>query len=463
MRTKFLLKHQSQFIQSPFIFTGFRFHILVAGYGAGKSSAIAAGVEHCIKLLQGKRDREGHSACVMLGGASLSHLEKTTLAMIKEDFDNTKTVYFYDKKNNVISVGSVRMVLVSLSEPQKIVGFNAWASFLDEVDDLGNVSDSSDTTFEAIRAANERTRQKIPGMRKAFICMGSTSQGQKGLYRVYIQFKKSGQGFILIRGSTRDNPHLDKDYVDSLYKNYNETERLVFLDGHFLPISQGRVLPDFDWNRNWVNAPLDQQVNREETVYWAQDFNSGYNRGCALIERGGKIFVVKSYDFPEFSHAPSVLRADFPYNQIVFLPDASANEQLGFVKAELKKYDIYWALRRKNPLVEDGVFLLNILLRRRRLIFGQAAKDSAEACILAQRDKNGKIPKGIGPNSPIHHVDAVRMGCYFMASMLPTLQDIRRITIAKHQEKQAARAEEETGIKDLGAGYIQLSPFAIAN
>jgi hypothetical protein len=399
----------------------------------------------------------------MLGGASLSHLEKTTLAMLKEDLDNTKTIYFHDKKNNVITCGTVRLVLVSLSEPQKIVGFNAWASFLDEVDDLGSVSDSSDVTFEAIRAANERTRQRIPGMRKSFICMGSTSQGQKGLYRVYIQFKKAGQGFVLIRGSTRDNPHLDPSYVESLYKNYNETERLVFLEGFFLPISQGRVLPDFDWDRNWINADIDQEVTEEETVYWAQDFNQGYFRGCAAIERGGKIFIIKSYDFPDISYAPSVLRADFPKNKIVFLPDSTANDQVSHFLKELTRHSIHWALRRKNPLVEDGVFLMNILLRRRRLIFSKLAKDSAEACVLAQRDKNGKVPKGVGATSPIHHVDAVRMACYFMASVLPTLQDLRKITLLRHQEKQAARAEEETGITDLGAGYTQLSPEAIAN
>jgi hypothetical protein len=459
MRNKFLLKHQSQFIQSPFLFPKFRFHIMVAGYGAGKSSGIAAGVENCIKMLQGKRDVEGRTACVMLGGASLSHLEKTTLGMIKEDLDMTKTIYFHDKKNNVITVGTVRLVLVSLSEPQKIVGFNAWASFLDEVDDLGSVSASDDVTFEAIRAANERTRQKIEGMRKAFICMGSTSQGQKGLYRVYTQFVASGQGFILIRGSTRDNPHLDPDYVESLYKTYNDTERLVFLEGHFLPISQGRVIPDFDWARNWINEDLDQDIGRDEVVYWAQDFNTGYNRGCAAVTRGGKIFVVKRYEFPDIQHAPKVLRHDFPTNKIIFLPDATAKDQITHFLKELKSNSIHWAIRKKNPLVEDGVFLVNKLLFTRRLQFGKMAKASAEACALAQRDKNGKVPKGIGPNSPIHDVDAVRMVCYFIASNVATMRDMKRITIARHQFME--EEDPNDGIKELQDGYTELSPAAL--
>jgi hypothetical protein len=458
MRTKYLLKHQSQFCQAPFLFPHMRFTILVAGYGAGKSSSIAAAVEQCISKLQGKRDIEGHSPTIMLGGASLSHLEKTTLAMIKEDFENTKTIYFHDKKNNVITVGNVRIVLVSLSEPDKIVGFNAWATFLDEVDDLGSVSAAEDVTFEAIRAANERTRQRIPGMRKAFICMGSTSQGQKGLYRVYVQFIKTGQGFILIRGSTADNPYLDPDYVKSLYKTYNEKERRVFLEGFFESITQGRVIPDFDWQQHWIDEDLDQSVYPDEVVYWAQDFNTGYNRGVAAVERMGQIYIVKRYEFPEIKDGPTVLRHDFPHNKIVFLPDSTSNQQISHFLKELRMNNIYWALRRKNPLVEDGVFLVNKLLYTNRLFFGRMAKESANACALAQRDKNGKVPKGIGERSFIHDIDAIRMVCYYMASNIPTLYDIRKVTIQRSIDKEAP----EELVKEQLNGYSLVSPEAMA-
>jgi hypothetical protein len=456
MKKKMLLKHQGQFIQSPFLFPKKRFHILVAGYGAGKTSSISSAVLHCVRLLQGKYDTEGHSPAIGLGGVTLAHLEKTTVAMIKEDLDASKTVYKHDTKLNTIVIGNVKIILVSLSEPSKIVGFNCWCFFGDEVDDLGT-SASDDLTFEAIKAMNERTRQIIKDIRKPFLCFGSTSQGQKGLYRVYTQFIKTGAAFVLIRGSTRDNPHLDPEYVDSLYRMYNETERKVFLEGFFLPISTGRVIGDFDWDRNFIHTDLDQQIDQDETVYWAQDFNTGYFRGCVGVERNGRIYIVKSYDFPDIREAPAVVRHDFPHNKIVWIPDTTAKDQISHFIKELRKFRIHWIQRGKNPLVEDSAFLVNKLFFTKRLFLTTMAKEVAEACALAQRDKNGKIPKGIGPNSPIHYVDTVRMMCYFLASNKRSLRDIKRVTIARHLEMY----EEEPAVTELEGGYTELNPSAL--
>jgi len=457
MKKKMLLKHQAQFIQSPNLFPKARFHILVAGYGAGKSSSISTAVQFWIKLLQGKTDTEGHSPMIILGGVTLSHLEKTTVSMLKEDLDRSKTVYKHDTKNNMIIVGNVKVQLVSLSEPAKIVGYNAYISFGDEVDDLGSLTQADDLTFEAIKALNERTRQIIAGMRKPFLCLGSTSQWQKGLYRVYTQFIKTGVAFNLIRGSTYDNKYLDPEYVDSLKRMYNETERKVFLEGHFLPIATGRVIGDFDWGRNFLSIDMDQKIDPDETLYWAQDFNTGYFRGCVGVERSGRIYVIKGYDFPEIRDAPSVVRHDFPENKILWIPDTTAKDQISQFTKELRKHRIHWIKRGKNPLVEDSAFLVNKLLYTKRLFFTNMAKDVAEACALAQRDKNGKIPKGIGPLSPIHYVDGVRMLCYFLASNKQSLQDIRRVTIDRH----LAMYEDEPQVVELQAGYVEYSPEAV--
>lgn len=459
MKKKMLLKHQGQFIQSPFLFPKTRFHILVAGYGAGKTSSISTAVENCVKLLQGRTDAEGHNPCIVLGGVSYAHLEKTTVAMIKQDLENSKTVYTHDKKLNTITIGNVTIVLVSLSEPQKIVGFNAWAAFGDEIDDLGSLSQADDLTFEAVKALNERTRQIIKGLRKPFLCFGSTSQGQKGLYRVYTQFIKTGVGFVLMRGSTRDNPHLDPDYVASLYKMYNETERKVFLEGHFLPISQGRVIGDFDWGRNFIHSNLDQHIHPDETVYWAQDFNTGYFRGCVGVERGGRIYIVKGYDFPEIRDAPGVVRHDFPHNKIVWIPDTTAKDQISHFTKELRKHRIHWITRSKNPLVEDSAFLVNKLLYTKRLFLTTMASEVAEALALAQRDKNGKIPKGIGPNSPIHYCFAgdtkvttargqVRIDRVKADDVVLTRAGWKRVTVSAYM------GDQET----VDMGYARLTP-----
>ena len=401
MQIKKLFNHQSYYMQAPFLFPDRRFHMLVAGYGAGKTSSNATQAESLIKTLQGKRDKEGHRPRLLLGGITLGHLEKTVLSYIKQDLELSKSDFTHDKKNNIFTVGDVDVILVPLQNPKEITGYDVWASILEEIDDLG-LSAAEDTTFEAIKAVNERTRQVIPGLRSPFIAMGSTSQGQRGLYRLYTQFRKAGTGFTLVRGRTADNTSLDPEYVQSLYEIYSPIEREVYLEGKFLALSRGQVFGDFDWNRNYLDYPMDQSVGDNEVLYWGQDFNQGYHRGCVAVLRGGTIYIVKRYEFPEIRPAPSVVRHDFPRQKIFFLPDSTAKEEITHFTRELRVHDIRLVLRSKNPLVEDSTFLVNKLLYTKRLMVAKSARETAEALSLAQRDSKGMIPKGVGPSSPIH-------------------------------------------------------------
>jgi hypothetical protein len=432
--------------------------MLVAGYGAGKTSSNSGMTEHLCKVLQGKKDREGHRPRVMLGGVTLAHLAKTTLAYIKEDLANSNTAFYHDKKDNILRVGSVDVLITPLNNPEVVAGYDVCAAVLDEVDDLGSVSNADDVTFNAVRAVNERTRQVIPDFRSPFIAMGSTSQGQKGLYRLYTQFKKSGTGFVLMRGRTADNTHLKPDYVKALYRIYNERERRVYLEGEFLALSAGRVLGDFDWDRNFLDVDMDRQVAPGETVYWAQDFNQGYHRGCVGVLRGGVVYVIKRYEFADIRQAPRVVRADFPHASVLFIPDATAKDQIRHFVRELRRHDIHWAYRTKNPNVEDSVFLVNKLLYTSRMIMTTMARDSAEAAALAQRDKNGQVPKGLGPSSPIHDIDSLRLLAFFLAANKKELNDIRRVTIARHEEMFS----EDPGVEELAGGYARIAPHAMA-
>jgi hypothetical protein len=365
----------------------------------------------------------------------------------------------HDKKNNILHVGSVDVLITPLNNPEVIAGYDVCAAVLDEVDDLGSVSNADDVTFNAIRAVNERTRQVISGFRNAFIAMGSTSQGQKGLYRVYTQFKKAGVGFVLMRGRTADNKHLNPEYVRALYQTYSERERRVYLEGEFLALATGRVLGDFDWDRNFVETDMDRQVLAGETVYWAQDFNQGYHRGGAYLLRSGVVYCVKRYEFAEIRHAPLVVRTDFPHAKIVFIPDSTAKEQVRQFTRELKRHDIHWVYRTKNPHVEDSAFLVNKLLYTRRLIFTSMAREAAEAAARALRDKNNQVPKGVGPESPIHDVDHIRILCYYLASNKQELNDIRRVTIERHQRM----LEDEIGVEEQAGGYSVIAPHALAS
>ena len=462
MRKKLLLLHQNLFIQAPFLYPEHRFHFLVAGYGSGKTSSLSAAWEKTVFELQGKKDREGHGPRIILGGINLGHLEKTTLAFILEDLDNSSTPHKFDKKDKKLIVGNTTTLMVSLSEPEKIAGYDAAAILADEVDDLHG-ADPDRTTFEAVRALNERARQRIRGFRSPFLMFASTSQGQRGLYRVYNSFKKAGIGFTLVRGRTADNPHADPTLASSMYKMFSPAERAVYLEGMFIALASGRVFGDFDWARNYVDIDMDLTVGENETVYWAQDFNQGYHRGCAAVLREGIIYIIKSYEFPDIRQAPKVLRYDFPHNKIIWIPDTTAKDQITQFTKELHKYRIWWVTRGRNPNVEDTVFLVNKLLYSGRMICTKAARETAEALAGFMRDKNNQVPKGVGPQSYSHHADGPRWIAQFLALTQRSLQDIRRITIERHiRQELNDTAEQDAPVQDLGFGYSVINPDAFS-
>jgi hypothetical protein len=204
---------------------------------------------------------------------------------------------------------------------------------------------------------------------------------------------------------------------------------------------------------------MDRSVYDGETVYWAQDFNQGYHRGCAAVLRNGTVYIIKRYEFPDIREAPKVVRYDFPHATIKWIPDTTAKEQITHFAKELRKYGIRLVYRGKNPVVEDSAFLVNKLLYTRRLIVTRMAKETAEALALEQRDKNNQIPKGVGPNSPVHDTDSVRLLCYFLASTKSELRDIRRVTIARHEDM----FEEDERIQALEGGYAEIPASLIAS
>jgi hypothetical protein len=86
------------------------------------------------------------------------------------------------------------------------------------------------------------------------------------------------------------------------------------------------------------------------------------------------------------------------------------------------------------------------------------AKDLAEACAMAKRDKDNKIPKGVGPSSPIHAIDGLRYVCSFVCMRDKAFRDIRELIIDK---RASFRSDSEKPVQDLGGGYIQIHPNAL--
>jgi hypothetical protein len=440
-------------MQAPYLFPEKRWFFFVCGYGSGKTKANVFSLLYTVKRLQGKKDRSGDYARLMVAGYTLAHLNKTFLVYLRQLLDLSKSRYTENKKDNYFVIGTVTVLIVPMKNPENIFGTDVHSVYGEEIDEL-----TENKAVEAVRALSERCRQQIPGERSPFVCLASTSQGQKGLYRIYNHFKKSGVGFVLMRGRTEDNLFLPASMIRDMKKMYGPEERRVFMGGEFLAIAKGRVFPDFDWERNYLNYDLDTELQPGETVYIGMDINTGYSRASAYISRSGVIYCIKYYDFPNAQDAPVVFRHDFPEQRILWIPDVTIKDSFPQYARELRKYGILIIYRKKNPLVEDTVFLVNKLFYTGRLLVCKIARDAAEACSLFMRDKDNRIPKGIGPSSAAHACDGIRYACAFICMRDRAFRDIRELIIEK---RASFRADSDKPVQDAGGGYLQIHPNAL--
>lgn len=428
------------------------------------TKSLVSTVAQCSALLKQQLDFALKSAETLILGERERPLFKKTgttllpVPFVEKSSSPVTRIVDFARSAALTFTGGIRTVYdITVDDCHEFATDNCFVhncALADEIDEL-----EEDTMIEAMKSLSQRVRQIMPSHRPPYIMAASTAQGMKGFYRLYSSYKKNGVGFVLTRARTQDNWYLPKDYIEDLWKNFTETERRVYMEGEFLTVTQGRVIPGFDWDRNYDSASdMDLELVPGERVYIGMDFNSSYNRASAWVSREGRMHCVKYYDFPDPSESAKVFRYDFPYQDIFWLPDVTSKDLYPQYARELRKYGIHIIHRSKSPLVEDSCFLLSKMCLQGRLIIHSRAVEVADAFATASRDKNNKIPKGVGPSSPIHAIDGARYACSYMALVLPEYRDVRT-GLMQHLASFRRSLEEPEGTSPVqykGAGYTQL-------
>lgn len=556
---------------------------------SGKTSALVYCIINAVKKLQGKKDKEGHNARIILGSKNLTFMMKTSVSNLEQTLQLTNTPYRFDKKNNIITVGTVEIYLIPLENPENIYGWSVacfeentlittdkgekaikdikegdlvlttkgfkkvkhlWdngvrdcievevdgrkilctpdhrfidsfdneieaqnlrkednlvkldetltdekgfvitkiahltaktssvvgqfkvydlevedvheyfangvrvhnCAFLDELSEL-----PPDICMEAIKSINDRVRQQIDGFRTPFIVSVSSAQGLDGQYMAMEHFKRNGMGYFKVRGETKDNIYLPKSYVENLYKIYNEKERAVYLEGHFMSVNSSLVFSDYDPVKNKLEVDLFDSLEEDDTVYIGQDFNSFGCAGVACAIKNGAVVVIKDYNIPDIRRAPEIFRYDFPTQKIVWIPDATATSIYTQFKKELRLHNIRVAYRKSNPLVQDRVFVINKLLYSQRMFITPICKDVEKSLLTHQFDPKTRAPMKGGMGAPDHISDAMGYAVYHIMCWCREMKDLYDVTLGRTKLKRLGALGQE-----VDADYRLLSPAQIA-
>lgn len=308
-------------------------------------------------------------------------------------------------------------------------------SICDELDEL-----PTDKAMAVVKALNDRTRQIIPGRRPPFLTFGTTSQGLKGTYLTVDEFKKKDISHLIIRGATRDNIYLPKEFVDAMYKIYDEKETKCLLEGQFLAIDTGRVFPQYDKSKHYLPYDLWDSLPAGSTVFLAQDFNqgSGFNKAIAVYVHDGIAYVIKEYDFPDWTTAPKVFRNDFPNQLLYWIPDMTYSQNFRMIGRSLQSYNIRPVYKKQNPLVSDRNFAINACFHSGRLLVCKSCVDASDAFMHWQNDKRtGQPSKGKTAQSPDHYGDCLGYAMYHIICNVRDFKDIFDTTLNRLNKKRA--------------------------
>lgn len=436
---KKLLKHQGAILQAPYVFPECRFFFLTAGYAAGKSSSLGDCILSAVKYFSGHKDKEGKLPKILLGGINLTFLLKTVSGALEQILKSTHSVYRWDKAHNIIEVAGVQILLIPIEDEGTIFGFDCCACFLDELDELPTY-----TSTAVVKAVNDRCRQIIPGCRPPWITAVSTSQGLKGMYQSIMEFRKQGIGYVRIKARTRDNTYLPKEYIASMYSIYNEKERKCYLEGEFISVDTGRVFPDYDPAVNDLSYDLYDTVKEGESVYAGMDFNNGYNKCRVALVRNGIIYIIKEYTFPDWRHAPEVLRYDFPRAKIFLIPDMTYKDHFSEFKKELALYKIRIVLRPHNPMVSDRVFAINKMFHLQRMFVCPFCKETHDDLLKHENDKKTGMPmKGQTESAPDHGNDCIGYFTSYLLAWNREFKDLYKQTLGWKESRRTGEMSEQ--------------------
>ena len=408
--------HQKQIISAPQAYPDISYFFLCGGYGCGKSFSIVLEVIVICKKYQGQ------DVTVGLCSTTITLLKKTVILDLEKIFKKTGSRFEYNQQDNIITIGTLRFLLIATGQPTDIYGPNINICLCDEVDEL-----PEQKAIEAHKALSERTRLTLPDGRKPFIMYFSTVHGYRGLYKIVSKLKKDRLPYVLIRGLTKNNTSLDPQYVKNLYAIYDEQERMAYLEGMFCNLQSGRVYSDYDDQKCKV-APF--PITDNMTVYVGQDLNSGFSKAAAVIKKDKRLYIVRGWSFKDIGGAPALMRGTYPKNEVLWFPDCSGKEILRGYKQEIIDNGIQCRIGSSNPRILDRVFFVNKLFRLGLLyVFDCKETDDLSGSLKVRAFNDlGQPEKGKGENAPDHYADCVEYVIYRIVRSDPDFMDLKELS-----------------------------------
>lgn len=343
-------------------------------------------------------------------------LRLITVQYLEEFLTEADIPYRMNKSSYIMDVeGYGPIILRSMDNPARIVGYQTFRAHIDEIDTLRETQ------------ANDAWNKIIARNRQKIIVNGVEQQNRVSAYTTpegfrfaYKRWEKNRvDGYELVRAPTASNPHLPADYIESLRASYPAQLIDAYLEGKFVNLTSGQVYTGYDRELNNSN----ETVQGNEPIHVGMDFNVMHGSSVIHVLRDGMPHAVdeihKAFDTDSQILA---LKSRYPGNHITVYPDATSHNRTASNTTEtdltkLKLAGFRVVMDHTNPAIKERVacmqaMLLNGVGQRRYRINHVKCPNYAE-CLEQQVYDNGIPDKSAGMD---HLPDA---GGYYIAKAFP--------------------------------------------
>ena len=381
----------------------------LGGFGSGKSFAL------CAKAIVLGMQNPGTTA--MVAEPSFPMIRTVFIpamddALARWDIDYDFRVSPQPEYILKLPTGNVKILCQSAENWQRVRGQNISFVLWDEADT---------SPAETAQKAGEMFLARMRVGKVNQLAIASTPEGFKYCYRQFEEQK--GPDKRLIRVRSQDNPNLPEGFIASLRRNYPPQLIQAYLDGHFVNLASCSLYPDFDRSAHYTDALPEPH----ETVFVGIDINVGNCVTQHMVKRGDvfHFFAESIYrDTQQIAQGLKELYAEqFEKGQLTLVPDAASSQRSTAAAQEsdlgiLKKAGHHVLDQRSNPLIQDRINAMNVLISQDRLLVGNGCKHLRRTLEQHAFDEKGKPEKGgTGMEDLSHAGDAAGYVAYRLAAI----------------------------------------------
>jgi PBSX family phage terminase large subunit len=371
----------------------------IGGFGSGKSFAL------CAKAVMLGLDNPGTTA--MVAEPSFPMIRTVFIPAMDAALEQWDIEYDFrvsPQPEYVLKLpnGNVKLLCQSAENYQRVRGQNISFVLWDEAD-----TSPADTAQKAGEMFLARMRTGKVNQ----LAIASTPEGFRYCFRTFVE--QDGPDKRLIRVKTKDNPHLPEGFIESLQRNYPAQLINAYLEGHFVNMASCALYPEFDRSLNYT----DSQPDALETIFVGIDINVGNCVTQHLVRRNDEFHFFAEAIYRDTQQIAQGLKEMYPHHfktgQLVLIPDAASKQRSTAAAQEsdlgiLKKAGHKVSPQQSNPLVQDRINAVNVLIEQRMIKVGNGCKNLIRTFEQHAYDEKGKPEKGgVGMDDLSHAGDAM--------------------------------------------------------